>query len=139
MTAKPACCGPIAVRFLEDSSAEIMCRVTDRPTAPGAEGTPFVQSNFSAITYSVYDITDEGDEAVVSGHDAASLTISSVVFNSLQGWSVDTTGHNFRAVIGPTAFPTGNARYRIAVKFTHTDGRVGHGVWEGPCQPLSTQ
>lgn len=116
-----------------------MARVTDRPTAPGQEGTPFIAANFSAITYSVYDITEKGGEAVVSGHDAASLTPASVIYATLQGWHVDTKGHNFRTVIGPTAFPTGNARYRVAVKFTHTDGRVGKVLYEGPCQAASVQ
>ena len=127
---------PIAVRWLEDSTAIIMARIEDRPTAPNSRGTALLRANLSAITYWVYDVTTEGSEAVVSGHNGVSLTISDVIFDTLQGWHVDGVGHNFRKTLAATAFPTGGNKYRVEVKWTHTDGRIGFTRWEGPADKI---
>lgn len=89
------------------------------------------QANLSAITLVVTD-TGSGTETLAS----TSLTISSVIFDTLQGWVKDNIGHNFRYTIGPTAFPTGGAKYVAEVKWTHTDGRTGHTVFEGIAKSL---
>lgn len=120
---------PSKVQFFEDGSTLLMARVTERPLSPTGAGTPFVQANFIAITLTIYDLTT-GD--VVTGFNGLALTIANVIFDALQGWDVDTTGHNFRVTIGPTGFSTGGHKYRAEVKLTHTDGRVGFALWEGP-------
>lgn len=127
---------PIAVRWLEDATAIVMARIEDRPLAPNTRGTPLVQADIASIVYSVYDITTDGAESVVAGHNAQSLSAASVIFDSLQGWHVDGVGHNFRTTIAATAFPTGGNKYRIEVKVTHVDGRVGHVRWEGPADKI---
>lgn len=126
----------IATRWLEDSTAVIMARIEDRPTAPNSRGTPLVQANIASLVYSMYDVTTEGSEAVVSGHNAQSLSAASVIFDTLQGWNRDGVGHNFRTTIAASAFPTGGNKYRIEVKVTHTDGRVGTVRWEGPADKI---
>lgn len=116
-----------AVRWLEDSSAVLMARVEDRPTAPNSRGVPLVEDDLSDIVYSVHDVSLDGVE-VISGR----LTISGAVFDSLQEWDVDSVGHNFRTVLSPHAFPTGGNEYRVEVRWTHVDGRVGFTRWQGP-------
>ena len=127
---------PITVDFLEDSTAYIMCRVEGRATSPNSRGTPYLQANLSAIALSVYDITDETAPVVVSGFSASTLTVSAVIFDTLQAWSVDNIGANFAYALGPTAFPTGGNKYRVTVKWTHTDGSIGHTQWEGVAQAV---
>lgn len=79
--------------------------------------TPGVQADFSAITYAVYS----GGSSIGTG----SLTVSSVVYNSLQAgtiWGVDSTGFNFKATLANTLFPTGSTTYTVDFKFTLTGG-----------------
>lgn len=124
---------PLRVRFKEDRSCQIFRRVSEYGLAPGTEGAPFVQADFSAIALYVYDVTGA---AIVTGFNGTALTIASVIFDTLQPWWVDSTGHNFRYTIGPTAFPTGDSIYRVEVKFTMTDGRVGGAEWEGVAEKV---
>lgn len=121
----------------EDKSVTLMARLTQRPTAPDTPGTPLTQANFSSMTYTV---TDRGASppAAVSGHDDASLTVASVIFDTLQGWHVDTIGHNFRTTIAGTAFPTGGNKYQIEVEYTLTSGETGAAIWEATANPLYT-
>lgn len=131
-----SCCNngvPTYVRWDEDSSATIMARLTARPTTTTAEGTPLVQSDVSTISITVWDITGG---AVNANYNALALTVSAVMFNTLQGWHVDTTGFNFSYTIGSNGFPTGDSKYRVEVKFTLASGFVGHVVWEGPANKL---
>ena len=106
----------------EDGHCTVMARMADRPTAPNTAGTALTQASFSSISYSVHDSSN----VVVSGHDAQALTIASVVFDTLQGWSRDSTGHNFRYTVAAGAFATGDSVYTITVKFTLTSGVVGY-------------
>lgn len=125
----------IEVDLLEDASATFMARVESRPTAPGALGTPLVQADVSTIVYTVYDVTAA---AAVTGHSGQSLTVSSVVFNTLQGWDTDTIGHNFRATLAGTAFPVGGNTYQVEFKFTMADGTVGFVIFNGEAEAIYT-
>lgn len=130
--AKNSLLQPIAAEWCEDSSAVLMCRLENRPTSPNSRGTPFVQAGISSATLYVYDTTVAASPVAVSGFTALSLTVASVIFDTLQGWSVDSVGANFKYTIGPTAFPTGGHRYRVTVKWVFADGTIGHTQWEGP-------
>lgn len=71
-----------------------------------------VQSDFSAITYKVYD----GLTSVATG----TLDAATVIYNALQTgtiWGVDQTGFNFKAVLPASAFPEGSKNYVVEIKF----------------------
>lgn len=118
-------------RVFRNTSVICAARLEDRPTAFADAGTPFLQANFSSISYSVYD-TSTGLPTIGNGvtYSGLPLTISAVVFDVLQNWSEDSRGANFILTIGPGAFPQGDAEYQVEVKFTLTDGRVGNAVFE---------
>lgn len=100
----------------EDGGATLMARVT------GWNAADIVQSDISSIHYSVYDRTAE--TSVVS---ATALTVSAVVFNTLQTdarWSVDSEGYNFRHTVPASALPNGDRLYRVEYKFTPASGEV---------------
>lgn len=125
------------IRFVEDSSAVLMARVTKRPEAPNSEGDPYITSEVSSLVYSVYDITDPAAPAAVSSHTGQSLSpVSSYWFDTLQGWHVDKIGHNLRFTLVPAAFPTGNKVYAVQVKITFADNTVGHVDWTGTARPI---
>lgn len=114
----------------EDGGASFMARIT------GTDGANIVQADVSSITYTVYDLSDN---SVVSGHDGASLTVASVVFDTLQTdarWRADATGYNFRHAIAATAFPTGAKTYRLEYKFTPASGAVYWLVYSVTAQDL---
>jgi hypothetical protein len=101
---------------IEDSGIVLMARVQN------ISGTNITQGSVSGITYSVFDLVD--GTAVVSG---SSLTVSTVVFDTLQTpaiWTTDTTGYNFRHDAPATALPNGERTYRFEYKFTPTSGEV---------------
>lgn len=121
------------VTFVEDSSCVLMARITDRTTIYGTNPTPLVQADFSSIILTVYDVTLS---AIATGFDGISLTISSVIYDSLQGWGRDNIGHNFRYTLAYNAFVVGSDNYSVEVKYTLTNGRIGHCIWRGPAIPL---
>jgi len=121
----------------EDKSVTLMARLTARPTIFGAEGTPLTQSLFSSMTYSSWD-TSANPPAVVTSHDAVALTVSSVIFDTLQGWHVDNIGHNFRTTVAGTAFPIGGNVYQVEVLYTLTSGETGAVKWRATADPLYT-
>jgi len=56
----------------------------------------------ATITYSVYS----AGGAVVGSLENQSLVVSSVIYDTLQGWPQDATGYNFLHAVGPTGFPS---------------------------------
>jgi len=73
------------------STFPIMARLVDQ------EGDPVVQAGVSTITWAVYP--EGGGSAVATG----SLTPSNVIYDTLQTdaiWTVDSTGFNFRHMVG---------------------------------------
>ena len=106
----------------EDSGAACMARVRD------SAGNLIAQGTISTVHYAVYN-KRTGASVVAS----TSLTVSSVVFNSLQTdsrWTVDSTGYNFRHNVAASTLSAGDTIYRIEYKFTPTSGEVFHVVFE---------
>jgi hypothetical protein len=93
----------IPVDMVEDCNGSLMSYVTK------AKALPITQADISSITYT---ITDTSTGTAVSGHDNASLTVSDVVFDTLQtptldaSWEIDSTGYNFRHDIAGTGWPS---------------------------------
>ena len=86
-----------------------------RPTQRGESGTPYVQSNFSSITVSLF-LIDSGVAYTVPGYDEASLTIANVIDDTLNEWDIDSRGYNFEHTIDAddlSATATYEVRYRF--------------------------
>lgn len=101
----------------------------------GNDGNLVTQATFSGITYTVTrldSLTPTSGETFTGGTDTqtgtGTLTVSSVVFNSLQTtdprWTKDTTGYNFLATIPASCFQVGGVKHRIDIYFTPTSGEV---------------
>jgi hypothetical protein len=124
----------------EDGTATLLGRVTARDgtgTSVTGEGKCLKQADLSSITAKVFDLHD-GTTTYT-----ATLTISSVVFDSLQVdaiWNLaaDSNGYNFLADLPTTAFPTGGRTYRAEAKFTTTGGTVGWGRWNLQAESVLT-
>jgi hypothetical protein len=117
-------------RIFAKTSAICCARLEDRATAYASNGTAFKQANFSTISYSVFDPTTEqpvSNNGV--NYQNLPLTISAVIFDTLQGWAEDSLGCNFILTVGPGAFPQNDIEYRVEVEFTLTDGRQGFAVF----------
>ena len=92
----------------------------------GSDGSAVSQSDLSTITYSTFKpLSSTPTTAIVDG---TSLTISEVVFNTMQSWDRDSTGYNFRAVI-PGSQLGDIDQYAIEVAFTETGGAVYYATW----------
>jgi hypothetical protein len=103
---------------IEDGGASFMSRVV------GNAGVNITQSVITSIAVKVFDVdSDTPDTATYS----ATLTVSAVVFDTLQTdarWTEDATGYNFRHDMPASAFPTGEHKYRVEYKFTPATGEV---------------
>ena len=111
----------------EDGSATFRGRFGDEDASFQAEGTPWTRSDYSAISYSVFD---KLTKSVVTDHNAVALTISAIIFDTLQGWGKDAVGYNFRHTVAPSAFPTGGLVYVVEYKLEMTSGNPGWAVAE---------
>jgi hypothetical protein len=102
-----------AVTHWEDTDLVVMSRVKN------VDGDNVTQASISSITCKIYNrLTGElvGTE---------SLTVSSVVFNTLQTddpWDEDSTGYNFRYTVSGSYFPDNDVTYRVEVTATPTSG-----------------
>ncbi len=109
----------------KNGSAILMARVVD------SAGVNLQQSGVSAIKYSIYELdpTRPDVQTVVAGHDAVVLTVSAVIYNTLQTgglWTVDAVGYNFRHEINVStsaAFPKAGVAYQIRYELTPTSGQ----------------
>ena len=117
--------------FIEDQGWTALARI-ENPS-----GSLITQATLSTITYQVYDATTERSSG------ATALTISSVVFDTLQGtslsdsrWAIDSTGYNFRAELPASVFPSDGKDYRVEFKFTPTSGAAFYLLFEGECIAL---
>lgn len=113
----------------EDSSVLLMARLL-----AADDGAALQQADLSSIALSVYDECDPSTAIAT-----ATLTISAVVFNTLQTdarWTLDSTGYNFAYWTATTHMPHGNRTYRFEIKYTHAGGQVGHQVWRCKTIPL---
>lgn len=118
-----------------------MGRVLNRESSTLAALT---QSDISTITYSIYllDDADPDLKTVVTNHSAVSLTVSAVIFNTMQTptlWTsnVDATGYNFRhtpIVSTNAAFTLAGRRYLVQYKCTPVVGQFEYWNFEVMCK-----
>lgn len=131
-----------AVNWKEDSSCEVLGRVTARngtgsATGVDGEGKFLQQADVSSITAKIYNLTDDPDgESPVEQTLTVSQVILDTVDESGEVWTQDDIGYNFRHSIANTVFTDGGDIYRVEYKFTLTGGAVFHEVFEGPAAPI---
>ena len=116
------------VRAFEDSGISLMARIT------GTDAANIAQSDVSSIAYSVFDSNDYST-AVSTG----ALTVSNVVFNSLQTdarWTTDSTGYNFRWDMPASILTVGDRVYRVEITITPSSGEVYHVVFDVSTVPI---
>jgi len=109
----------------KNGSAVLMARIVD------SAGDYVQQSGIASIKYTVYELDPCRPDslAAVAGHDAQSLNVADVVFNSLQTgglWTVDAVGYNFRHEIDVSqneAFPKAGVQYQVRYEMTPTAGQ----------------
>lgn len=109
----------------EQSSAVLLARVTF------ADGQAVQQADLASGEYQVMELDPckEGEGTVVSGHDGVSLTISDVVYDTLQTdapWSVDSIGYNFRHEVdvgASHAFVNAGQEYQVRYTLNPTSGQ----------------
>ncbi len=110
----------------KNGSATVLGRIV------GADAAAIVKADISTITYSIYllDDQDADSRTAVTNHSAVSLTVSAVVFDSLQTdaiWTVDSTGYNFKHVLdvsSDVAFAIAGRRYLVEYTLTPDSGQV---------------
>ena len=109
----------------KNGSAILMARIVD------SAGAYIQQSGLSAIKYSTYELDPcrPNNVVVVTGHDAVSLSVGGVVYDSLQTgglWTIDGVGYNFRHQIDVSqneAFPKAGTLYQVRYELTPTTGQ----------------
>ena len=98
----------------------------------GEDAVAITQTTISTATYSVFLLDDDDPDSrtVVVGHDGASLTVSAIIFNTLQTdarWTVDSTGYNFRHTIDVSsndAFTIAGRNYLVEYRLVPASGQV---------------
>lgn len=118
---------PIKGKAWEDGGVTVLGRVIH-------DGVNVTQAALTSIAYKVFDLRSQSPETATS---SGTLTVSSVIFNALQGandsdkrWTEDLIGFNFLATFLATAFPTGGHLYRIEIIFTPATGQPFPVVYE---------
>lgn len=82
------------------------------------------QADITTITYATYDLDSDAPESAVG---SGSLTVSNVIFDTLQTgaeWTRDSTGYNFKHSLAPSDLPNGGHRFRVVYTFTPGTGEV---------------
>ena len=111
----------------QGSAPILMRRIT------GNDGSNIVQADIASGVYSIFllDDQDADSRTAVTGHAAVSLTVASVMFDTLQDddlWNDrDDTGYNFRHQIDITlgdAFTIAGRRYEVEYTLTPASGQV---------------
>ncbi len=109
----------------KNGSAILMARIVD------SAGAYIQQSGVSQIEYSIFELDPCRPDNVVAvaGHDSVALSVSSVIYDSLQTgglWTVDATGYNFRHQINVSqneAFPKAGTQYQVRYELTPSAGQ----------------
>ena len=115
----------IHATVFRNATALFMARVEN------ASGTAITQLSTASVRYSVYELDADNSNSLVavSGHDNVVLTVSDVVFDSLQtggAWTVDTTGYNFRHELDVSqneAFLKAGQLYQVRYELTPVLGQ----------------
>jgi hypothetical protein len=109
----------------KNGSAVLMARIVD------SAGDEVQQAGVTAIKYSIYELDQcrPDNLTVVTGHDGVSISVSNVVYDTLQTgglWTLDEVGYNFRHEINVSsaeAFPKAGAQYQVRYELTPTAGQ----------------
>lgn len=107
-------------------SATFLARVV------GGDGTPIIQADLAAASYTVYLLDENDPDAAtpVTGHTGVPVDVASAVYDTLQQdalWDVDGQGYNFKHVLdvsGQQAFTVAGRSYRVVYELTPTSGQV---------------
>jgi len=121
---------PTYARIWEDGGATMMARVTNDSAGN------VVRSDVTSIAYNVFDLSSTTPGTAVSSD---SLTVASVVYNSLQTgglWSKDSTGYNFKDTRPASIFSEPNHRYQIEYIFNPASGEDFPVVFQVLTRPI---
>ena len=110
----------------KNGSATLLARVV------GADGTAIVRANLASAEYTAYllDETDPDSATPITGHAGVAVSVSSLVYDSLQNddlWDTDDTGYNFKHILdvtGNQVFTTAGRIYRVVFSLTPNSGQV---------------
>lgn len=124
-------------QVLKQSSAAFMARIDDH------DGSYLTRADVASIAYTIYEwqaSKPDDRSTTVTGHSAVALTVSSVVYDTLQddtAWSKDNTGYNFRFVpsnVTNKPFSTASKDYLVRVELTMADGSMIPLEWLVHCR-----
>ena len=112
-------------KVFRHGSALLMARVVN------ASGQTLNQASVSALEYTVYELTTDNPSGLVAvtGHTGVVLTVSDVIYDSLQNndaWTVDTEGYNFRHELDVStneAFSEAGKVYQVRYELTPITGQ----------------
>jgi hypothetical protein len=112
-------------KVFRHGSAVFMARIVN------ASGEIVNQASVAALEYTIYELTSDDPSGLipVTGHEGVSLTVGTVVFDTLQNdgaWTVDTQGYNFRHeldVSANEAFESAGKVYQVRYELTPVLGQ----------------
>ena len=98
----------------------------------GEDAVAINQPTIASAAYSIFLLDDNDPDArnAVNGHDAVSLDVSAIIFNSLitdARWAADETGYNFRHTIDVStnpAFAIAGRNYLVEYRLMPVAGQV---------------
>lgn len=115
----------------EDSAPVCLARVLD------AAGDAVTQAGITSISRSVYNVASP--TTAVDGPTA--INVATSVYDTLQtdnGWTIDSTGWNFRDVVPASICSSAEVTYRIEYKFTPSSGEAFWAIFEVTTKALYT-
>ncbi len=88
--------------------------------SPLVAGVPYVRSDFTSVVFTLLRLY-RGKIGAVEDYESVTLEKNDCLYNTMQGWSLDTIGYNFRHVIDESIlYPV--ADYIACYDFTLTSG-----------------
>jgi hypothetical protein len=112
-------------KVFRHGSAVCMARIVN------AAGQVLTRASVASLEYTVYELSADDPSGLVpvTGHNGVALTVSTVVFDSLQndgGWTVDAVGYNFRHELNVAtneAFASAGKVYQVRYELTPVLGQ----------------
>ncbi len=113
-------------QVFKNGSVTMLARVV------GADAANITQADISSVAYSVYTLDEDDQDSltVVTGHDATAITVSALIYDTLQTddlWSIDSTGYNFSHILDVStnqAFTVAGKKYLVVFSLTPASGQV---------------
>lgn len=104
----------------EDNPDYIKLRI-ENPSEQVATIASLTGISYRVIEYSSEEDAREDDNGTeITG--ATSLTVADVIYDTLQSWSIDATGYNFKMLSPATNRPNGDKWQRHQITFTPASG-----------------